>query len=60
MVNSPLQFDKGVLMSVPEGYSYDQTMILANALYLQFFSEHESFCYQLDRKKNTLKIFAVN
>jgi hypothetical protein len=47
-------------MAIPEGYSNQQITKLAFAIYLQFFRQHESHCYQIDRYRTTLTVLPVN
>ena len=60
MANSQFKADNGVSVDLPEGYSYDQIQGLARAVYTQFFSEHERFCYSLNKVRSTLTVFPVN
>jgi hypothetical protein len=60
MTNNTSPRDKGVSIAVPEGYDNNQIRALANAVYVQFYRDHEGFCFRIDREKTLLTVFSVN
>lgn len=60
MTNTTSLRDKGVSIAVPEGYDHYQIRALANAMYLQFYRDHEGFCFRINRDKTLLTVFSVN
>lgn len=60
MTNSLRKSDNGVSVTVPQGYNPDQVIRLAHAVYSQFFSDHERFCYSISRDHSLLTVFPVN
>jgi hypothetical protein len=60
MANSLSKSDNGVSVSVPAGYNPEQIIGLARAIYIQFFSDHERFCYRVNRDRSKLTVFPVN
>jgi len=60
MANSQSKSDNGVSVAVPEGYNPEQIIGLARAVYMQFFSHHERFCYNISRDHSRITVFPVN
>jgi hypothetical protein len=52
--------DKGVSIAVPEGYSHQQLIDLASALYTRFYWDHEGFAFKINKDRDTLTVFSVN
>jgi hypothetical protein len=60
MANSSRKPDNGVSVPVPAGYNSEQIIGLAHAIYTQFFSDHQRFCYSISRDRSSLTVFPVN
>lgn len=60
MTNNTSPRDKGVSIAIPEGYGHTQIATLANALYCQFYWDHDGFAYRIDKDKTLLTVFSVN
>lgn len=60
MTNPSNKADNGVSIGIPEGYTYEQIIRLAGAIYTQFFSEHERYCYSVSKDRKALTVFPVN
>jgi hypothetical protein len=60
MTNSLHKPDNGVSVTVPEGYSCEQVIGLARAVYNQFFPDHVRYCYSINKDRSRLTVFPVN